>query len=118
MNFSDLTWNPDNWNEELQQHVGFQAQYEAENGWLICISAYPEDGGEALTTATGPDQKYSCSVWSWDRAEGDETPYSNEDNCTSARAQDILTELGTYAGEVFPETTTTTAAPGPSGQWD
>ena len=115
MNFADLTWNPDNWNEDQQLNLGFQAQYEAENGWSICVNTQlPEDGSQ-LASATAPDQLYRCTVWSWDRQEGDTEPHSSEDDCSSARVQELLTELATLAGEV---TTTTTAAPGPAGQWD
>ena len=37
MTFAELTWNPDNWNEEIGQNMGFQAQYEADNGYLLVV---------------------------------------------------------------------------------
>ena len=46
MTFSELTWNADCFNEATNQNMGFQAQYEADNGYLIVIDTVLADKTE------------------------------------------------------------------------
>ena len=118
MNFADLTWNQDAWNEEQEVHMGWQAQYEAPNGYLLIVNTQLNDDYTVQASATEAGLTYSCSIYSWDRAENSD-PISTENDCTNNRVDSIIDEVEALTlPEVEETTTTTTAAPGPSGQWD
>ena len=121
MNFADLTWERDIKDVDGND-LGWRAEYEAPNGYLLCVECVvdfqAENGEPALASATAPDQKYNVSIWSWDRAEGSADPYSEESNITNNRVDSIIDEMEALEGEVFPETTTTTTQAPDSGQWD
>jgi hypothetical protein len=119
MTFSNLTWKRDTKDAEGND-LGWRAEYEAPNGYLLCVDCVIDFTLEnpTLASATAPGQRYNTSIWSWDRAEGLADPYSEELNCTNNRVDSIIDEVEALEGESFPETTTTTAAPGPTGQWD
>ena len=120
MTFADLTWNRDIKDADGND-LGWRAEYEAPNGFLLCVDCVInyELENPALASATAPDQKYTASIWSWDRSEGSVDPYSEELNCTNNRVDSIIDEMEALEGETFPETTTTTTiAPGPAAQWD
>tara|TARA_B100000768_G_scaffold175623_1_gene187281 strand:+ start:481 stop:792 length:312 start_codon:yes stop_codon:yes gene_type:complete len=76
MTFSELTWSADCFNEVTNQNMGFQAQYEADNGFLIVIDTVLADqteeapNGVALATATESGQLYNCTIWGSNREEG------------------------------------------------
>ena len=120
MRFADLTWARDV-QDENGNYMGWRAEYEAPNGFLLCVDCVLDSTLEdpTLASATEPDQKYNATIFSWDRAAGSTDYHSQELGCTNNRVDTIIGEMEALQGEVFPETTTTTAAPsGPSGQWD
>jgi hypothetical protein len=123
MTFSELTWNPDQWNEELEAHMGWQAQYVAPNDCLLVVNTQLNADLSAPQSATENGQMYSCAVYSWDREE-DSEPLSIESDCGDDRVQTIISEVEALQGETTttttaaPTTTTTTAAPAPAPQWD
>ena len=118
MTFAELTWNPDQWNDETQSHWGWQAQYEADNGYLIVANT--QLGETPLASATESGQKYSVVIFSWDRAEGVSSPIFNEADCTNNRVSTLIDQTVAYAqpdAEEDPNDTTTTTA-SPDGQGD
>jgi hypothetical protein len=84
MTFSELTWNADCFNEVTNQNMGFQAQYETDNGYLMVVDAVLTDkteenpNGVALASATGAGQLYNVTTFSWDREENDPAMASYE----------------------------------------
>ena len=92
MTFSELTWSPDNWSEELETHLGWQAQYETPNGYLLVVNTELNKDGSPLTSATTTGQLYSCSIFSWDRREGETSTISTETECGDDRVHAIIGE--------------------------
>jgi hypothetical protein len=84
MTLSELTWNADCFNEVTNQNMGFQAQYETDNGYLMVVDAVLTDkteenpNGVALASATGAGQLYNVTTFSWDREENDPAMASYE----------------------------------------
>ena len=115
MTFSELTWSPDNLSPDGVTHMGWQAQYETENGYLLMVNTVT--GADPLASATETGQLYTCLIYSWDREAGD-APISTEGDCNSTRVADKIIEVEGLALPEAEETTTTTEAPGPAGQWD
>ena len=123
MTFAELTFNPDQWNDAAEGFMGFQAQWEADNGYLCTVNA--EVGETPLDTATAEGQLYTCMVYKWDRSnhEGDETYepiYSTNSGMTSAEVETKLNEVNGYA---LPEPEVDPNAPveeenNAPGQWD
>jgi hypothetical protein len=116
MTFAELTWNPDNLAADGVTHMGWQAQYETDKGYILVVNAVL--GEDALASATEAGQLYNCSTYSWDRDENS-TPLSSEDGVDATRVEAIITEVEALTlPEVEETTTTTTEAPGPAPQWD
>ena len=93
MTFSELTWSPDNWNEELELHVGWQAQYQAPNGYLLVVNAQLNLDGSPLASAYSNGQLYSCSVYSWNRTDEGTDVMSTEHECGDDRVDAIIQEV-------------------------
>ena len=118
MTFSELTWSADSWNEELESHMGWQAQYESPNGYLLIVNAQLNGNFTPLATGTGTGQQYSCSIYPWNRVEETEAT-SVEHDCGDNRVQEIIREVEALTLPEVEETTTTTTTPsGPAAQWD
>jgi hypothetical protein len=116
MTFSELTWNQDQWNEDTQSLTSWQAQYEADNGYLLIVNTQSET---LPVTANETGQLYSCSIWSYDRSVGSSSPIFTEGDCTNNRISTLIDQTKAYAQpepEVDPNET---SDPDPaSGQWD
>jgi len=93
MTFQELTFVGDNYSEDLEVNMGWQAQWEAPNGYLVMVNTQLPEDGSVLPSATETGQLYSCSVWSPDRPEGGVTPYTTESDCDSARVTQIITDM-------------------------
>ena len=118
MRFSDLTWNTDSLGMDGVTNMGWQSQYEADNGCLLVVDTNIEgantEGIETpLATANEPGQRYRCTILSWDNR----TLISIEEDCTNNRVDSIISEVEALQGETFVETTTTTTIR-PSTTWD
>lgn len=123
MTFAELTFNPDQWNEDLERHVGFQAQWEADNGYLCVVDA--EVGETPLDTATAEGQTYTVVVYKWDRSSHDgDASYSPIYSMNSGMpASEVETKLNEVNGYALPEPETdpneeSEETPSGSGQWD
>tara|TARA_B100000768_G_scaffold175623_1_gene187282 strand:+ start:795 stop:1133 length:339 start_codon:yes stop_codon:yes gene_type:complete len=112
MGFLDLTWNADFLNGETNQNMGFQAQYEADNGCLLIVDTKIEGIETPLASATEAGQLYKCTILSWDRS-----PHSVEEDCTNNRVDSIIDVVEAIQGETFTEVTTTTTIR-PKKRWD
>ncbi len=120
MNFSELTWTADNWNEDLQQNMGFQAQYEADNGYLLVVNTQLPEDMTPLPSATEVGQLYTCYIYAWNRA-ADDAPTSTEADCTNNRVDSVIDEVEALAmpeAEEDPNADTSEEPSGPAGQWD
>ena len=119
MVFADLTWSADALSSDGATKMGWQSQYNVDNGYLIVINTNIEGIETPLVSANEPDQLYKCSVWSWNRDETtvDADAYLIEEDCTSARIEAIMTEVEALEGETFTEVTTTTTR-APQKNWD
>lgn len=125
MTFAELTWTPDNWNEEIGQNMGFQAQYEADNGYLLVVNTQLSEeqaapDGTPLPSATEAGQLYSCAIYAWNRAEGDAAT-SVEADCTNNRVDSVIDEVEALAmpeAETDPNGDTSEEPSGPTPQWD
>ena len=93
MTFEDLTFVADNYNEDLEANMGWQAQWEAANGYLVVVNAQLPEDGSVLPSAAEAGQLYTCQVWSPDRPEGGETPYTTEADCDTARVTQIIADM-------------------------
>ena len=69
MTFEELTWNQDCWDEDKQAHMGWQAQWEAPNGYLCVVDA--QVSSEPLASATEAGQLYNFTIVKWDRSSHD-----------------------------------------------
>ena len=104
MTFSELTWNADCFNEATNQNMGFQAQYEADNGYLIVVDTVLADrteenpNGVALTTATAGGQLYTVSTWSWNREENG-APMAAYELQNSGEVDTLITQLKAMVAE-------------------
>jgi len=124
--YSNLIWNPTYYDSAKDANLGFYSEYVGTTGWLVIVetelTARTEENTDtngAFLSATENGLTYKCSIFPWNRVAGDNTPHSVEENCTNNRVDSILDEVDAMAGPEYPEeTTTTTAAPGPAGQWD
>ncbi len=124
--YSNLNWTPTYYVPESEIYLGFSAEYVGSTGWLAIVETELSSRTEETTDENGAfispnelGQTYKCSIYSWDRVGGTDTTHSVEENCTSNRVDTILDEVDAMAGPEYPEeTTTTTIAPGPAGQWD
>lgn len=98
MTFSELTWNADCFNEATNQNMGFQAQYEADNGYLIVVDTVLADkteenpNGVALASATEAGQLYNITTWSWDREAAGE-PMASYELQNSGEVDALITQL-------------------------
>jgi|TARA_B110001450_G_C17514144_1_gene437700 hypothetical protein len=98
MTFSELTWNADCFNEATNQNMGFQAQYEADNGYLIVVDTVLADkteenpNGVALASATEAGQLYNITTWSWDRESAGE-PMASYELQNSGEVDVLITQL-------------------------
>ena len=70
MTFSELTFTPDQWNEDVQAHFSFQSQWESDNGYLCLVNA--DSSQDPLTECCAEGQTYSVIVLPPDRSEGGE----------------------------------------------
>ena len=126
--FAELTWNPDQWNDEQEVCLGWQAQWEADNGYLCVINAELNESETPLASATETGQLYTCQVFKWDRSShsGDETYdplYSINSGMTSAEVETKLNEVnGNAQPEPEVDPNADTSDPGAEnqggGQWD
>ena len=128
MTFAELTWNPDQWSDDLEACLGWQAQWEADNGYLCVINAELNEDQTPLASATETGQLYTCQVFKWDRSnhpddENYDPRYSVNSGMTSAEVETKLNEVNGYAQpepEVDPNADT--SDPGAEnqggGQWD
>lgn len=104
MTFSELTWNADCFNEATNQNMGFQAQYETDNGYLIVVDAVLTDkteenpNGVALASATEAGQLYNVTTWSWNREENG-APMASHDLQNSSEVDAIITQLKSMVAE-------------------
>lgn len=117
MVFADLTWSPDGLSPDGITKMGWQSQYNVDNGYLIVINTNIEGIETPLASATESDQLYNCTVWSWDRDETTEDAYLIEADCLNTRIEAIMAEVEALQGETFTEVTTTTTYP-PQRSWD
>jgi len=93
MTFEELTFVGDNYSEDLGANMGWQAQWEAPNGYLVVVNAQLPEDGSILPSATEAGQLYTCSVWAADRPEGGETPETTEADCDTSRVTQIITNM-------------------------
>ena len=117
MIFTDLTWNADSLGSDGVTNMGWQSQYNVDNGYLIVVDTNIAGIEDPLVSATETGQLYKCTVWSWDRDETTTEAYSTEEDCTSTRVEAIMAEVEALQGETFTEVTTTTTYP-PHKTWD
>lgn len=119
MVFADLTWSADQLGLDGVTKMGWQSQYNVDNGYLIVINTNIEGIETPLASATEPDQLYNCSVWSWNRDETtvEADAYLIEADCLNTRIEAIMAEVEALQGETFTEVTTTTTFP-PQKNWD
>jgi hypothetical protein len=104
MTFSELTWQPDCFNAETNQNMGFQAQYEADNKFLIVVDTVLADkteenpNGVALSSATADGQLYTVTTWSWNREENG-APMATYELQNSTEVDGLITQLKSMVAE-------------------
>ena len=105
MTFSELTWNADCFNEATNQNMGFQAQYESDNGFLIVIDTVLTDkteenpNGVALASATEAGQLYNVTTWDWNRTEDETNPLASYELQNSGEVDTLITQLKLMTAE-------------------
>lgn len=119
MTINDLTFNPDNWNVDLERHVGFTAEHIFENGYRLQVFAEPVDA-ETPLDAWNDATTYSIIVYRPEHSDENESIYSTSNE---NQVSGVNTTLGNIealtppAPPAEPSTTTTSTTAAPQ-QWD
>ena len=119
MTINDLTFNPDNWNVDLERHVGFTAEHIFENGYRLQCFAEPVDD-ETPLDAWDATTTYSIVVYTPEHSDETESIYSTSNQNYVAGVNTTLNNIEALTPPAPPTessttTTSTTAAP---QQWD
>ena len=119
MTINDLTFNPDNWNIDLERHVGFTAEHIFENGYRLQVFAEPVDTETPLNAWTDANT-YSIIVYTPEHSDEIESIYStsNENHVSGVNTTLSNIEALTPPAPSVESSTTTTSTTAAPQQWD